>query len=136
MMRWQKWLDEASQYMRAASNERGELTRFSSPILYNLLGMSLESAVMAILDFHTLLPENHTFYDLVTALEQLHPLEPALRETILRFEQNQQLCSLIEYQRSELSREELEEFAAAVKPIVTLAYQVCVHSTPPSPVGA
>jgi hypothetical protein len=130
MMNWHKWLDEASQYLRAARSEEGALTRFSAPILYNLLGMSLESAVMAILDFHTMLPDNHTFYDLLAGLEQVHPLEPALRETILRFEQNQQLCSLIEYQRSELSREELEEFASAVVHLVALAQRICARPSP------
>ena len=59
---WSIWLREAHQYLKAGKNEK---KRFDNSILYNLLAMSLEKFVMAILGYNLMLPVNHKFTDLV-----------------------------------------------------------------------
>ena len=123
-LNWQTWLKNGDQYLNAATPKTPK-SRFGTDIRYNLLSMSLEGYIMAILDFHNDLPLNHTFYDLVTALETIMPLDETLKKRILRYENIQSICSIEKYHRSDPTEEELDDLKGAIVEISKMAHQAC-----------
>lgn len=121
---WRKWLKNGDQYLKAAT-PKGEKSRFDANIRYNLLSMSLEGYVMAILDYHDSLPENHTFTDLVAGLESVVNIDENLKRRILSFENIQSICSIDKYHRSKPTEEDLIGLKAAVMEIGDLAHITC-----------
>ncbi len=118
---WRKWLKNGDQYLKAAT-PKGETSRLGPDIRYNLLSMSLEGYIMAILDFYNDLPENHTFFDLVNALERVMPIDERLKQRILKYENIQSICSLETYHRSAPTEEELTDLRGAIVEIGTMAH--------------
>lgn len=54
-LNWQTWLVKGDQYLRA-SKSGSNTNRFGTEIVYNLLSMSLEVYIMAVLDKNHALP--------------------------------------------------------------------------------
>ena len=125
-LNWQRWLKDADQYMKAATPREGK-SRFGAEIRYNLLSLSLEGYIMAILDFHHQLPDNHTYTDLITALETVWPVTESLKKKILQYENIQSICSVEKYHRSSPSEEELKDLKEAIVEIGMIAHATCVH---------
>lgn len=123
-LNWQTWLDQGDKYMKAASPKTGK-SKFNNDILYNLVSMSLESYIMAILDFHQSLPDNHTYTDLMTALETVVDVDSGLKERILKYENIQSICSIEKYHREPPTDDELIDLKAAIEAVGELAYQQC-----------
>lgn len=122
-LNWKTWLHNGDQYLKASGST--QKARFNTDIGYNLLGMSLEGYVMAILDIHNSLPENHTFTDLMDALETVCCITPELRQRILKYESIQSICSVDKYLRENPSAEAVNELREAVEEIGQLAHYVC-----------
>jgi len=122
-LNWETWLKNGDQYLKAAGTSNN--SRFETDIVYNLLGMSLEGYVMAILDIHNSLPENHTFTDLMNALETVCPVNIELRKRILDYENIQSICSVEKYHRQKPAKHEVHELRKAVKEIGSLAHKIC-----------
>lgn len=120
---WEKWLKNGDQYLKASGSSRK--MRFDTDIVYNLLGLSLEGYVMAILDAHNSLPENHTFTDLMDALDSVCPIDPELRASILKYESLQSICSVDKYLRQKPTVEAVNELRHSVEQIGQLAHKVC-----------
>ena len=121
---WKKWLQNGDQYLSAAT-PRVEKSRFGPDLQYNLLSMSLEGYVMAIMDFHDALPENHTYTDLISSLETVAELDQGLKSRILKYENLQSICSIEKYYRSSPTEEELEDLRDAVATIGSMAHETC-----------
>ncbi|WDP92505.1 MAG: hypothetical protein HUN04_23385 [Desulfobacter sp.] len=121
---WKIWLRNGEQYFTAAC-PKGKKSRFKADLQYNLLSMSLEGYVMAISDYYNWLPDNHTYTDLMTALERLVPLDPDLKAQVLRHESIQDICSIEDYHRSQPTEKMLDELKGAVAQIGRLARQTC-----------
>jgi hypothetical protein len=121
---WQTWLKNGDQYLKAAT-PKTKKSRFSAAIRYNLLSMSLEGYIMAILDYHKNLPLNHTYFDLVTALETIMPIDETLKNRILQYENIQSICSIEKYHRSDPTEEELDDLKGAIFEISTMSHQTC-----------
>ena len=125
VMDWKKWLRQGNQYLKAVGND-GRKSRFGTDIRYNLLSMSLESYVMAILDFHQNLPDNHTYTDLIAGLERVMPVEAELKNRILKYENIQTICSIEKYHRDTQPEEtDLKDLRSAILQIQKMAYQTC-----------
>ncbi|MGB5157150.1 MAG: hypothetical protein WBN77_06900 [Desulfobacterales bacterium] len=122
---WRKWLKNGDQYLKAAT-PKGEKSRFGADIRYNLLSMSLEGYVMAILDYHKKLPDNHTFIDLINGLETVMPIDETLKKRILQYENIQSICSIEKYHRSSPTKEELDDLKGAITEISMIAHKTCV----------
>ena len=118
-LNWQTWLKNGDQYLKAAT-PRGPKSRFGPGIRYNLLSMSLEGYIMAMLDYHRNLPDNHTFFELIAGLERVMPVNDALKKRILRYENIQSICSIEKYHRSDPSEEDLADLKAAITEISTI----------------
>lgn len=124
-LNWETWLKNGDQYLKAAT-PAGKKSRFGTDIRYNLLSMSLESYIMAILDYNGTLPDNHTFIDLITALEKVMPVDEKLRERILKYESIQSICIIEEYTRSDPSEEDIDDLRGAILEISRLAHDNCL----------
>ena len=121
---WETWMKNGNQYFKAACPE-GKTSRFSADLRYNLLSMSLEGYVMAISGYHNCLPDNHTYTDLMAALERVIPLDPSLKARVLRHESIQEICSVENYHRSHPEEDALAELTSAVSSIGELARRIC-----------
>ena len=121
---WKTWLKNGDQYFKAAC-PKGKKSRFTPELRYNLLSMALEGYAMAISDYFDMLPDNHTYTDLMDALERVIPLDPALRKKILAHESFQSICSLDEYQRSIPGEAALLDLTSAICEVAHLAHETC-----------
>lgn len=121
---WKTWLTRGDQNLRSAI-PKGEKSKFGTSIRYNLLSMSFEDFSMAMLDYHNSLPDNHTYTDLMNALEKYVPVSEDLKKRILKYESIQSICSVAKYQRNDPTEEEIADLTGAVQEIKELAYQVC-----------
>lgn len=128
-LNWRKWLKNGDQYLKAAT-PKGEKSRFVAGIRYNLLSMALEGYIMAILDFHSSLPDNHTYTDLVAGLGSVVPIDEDLKKRILSYENIQSVCSIDKYYRNEPTEEELTGLKTAVTEIGEMAHRICAPVFP------
>ncbi len=124
-LNWRTWLDYGDKYLKGVAPE-GKKSRLGPDIRYNLLSMSLESYIMAILDVHHTLPDNHTYSDLIYALEKVMPLDKGLKERILKYENIQSICSIEKYHTSSPSEQDLIELRSALGEIKVLAHETCL----------
>lgn len=125
---WNMWLREGRQYLKAGGGEKG---KFNNSILYNLLAMSLEKFVMAILGFNMAMPVNHTFTDLLYSLEKLYNIDKNLKDTILKLESVQEICSFEDYVRNDVSNENIKIMRDSVKKIESMANEICIEDRAP-----
>lgn len=123
-MNWSTWLRNGDQYMKAAT-PKGKKSRFGTAIRYNLLSLSLEGYCMAILDYHRKLPDNHTYTDLMDALDVVIPVKQELKEQILKYENIQTICAIDRYFRQDPTEEELDDLQDAITAIGKMAHDTC-----------
>jgi hypothetical protein len=123
-LNWQTWLKHGDQYLNAAT-PKSTRSRFGADIRYNLLSMSLEAYIMAMLDYHHTLPENHTYIDLMDALETVMSIDQSLKDRILQYENIQSICSLEKYHRSAPTEEELDDLKGAIIEMSMVAHTTC-----------
>jgi len=123
-LNWETWLKNGDQYLSAAT-PKSTRSRFGANIRYNLLSMSLEGYIMAILDYHHNLPHNHTYIDLIAALETVMPVAETLKSRILQYENIQSICSIEKYHRSDPTEEELDDLKGAIIEISMMAHETC-----------
>ena len=121
---WTTFLKQGDQYFKAAT-PKGEKSKFNNDTRYNLLSMSLEGYIMAILDFHQNLPDNHTYTDLIYGLERVVSLDADLKERILKYESLQSICSIDKYHREPPTDEELTDLYGAIAKIKDMAHAEC-----------
>ena len=122
---WRIWIAQGDQYFKAAAPE-GRKSKLNAAIRYNMLSMAFEGYVMAITDFYKNLPENHTYTDLLNALDQVQPIDASLKERILRYENIQSICSIEKYHTVDPSEEDLEDLEGAIREIAVIARRTCV----------
>ncbi len=123
---WKTWIEHGNLYIKSCTPRNDKPKFFRPSIRYNLLSMAFESYVMGILDYHKTLPENHTYTDLVYALEKVIPLEIGLKNRILKYESIQSICSMDKYIIKEPTEYELTDLYSAVKEISVMAGKICV----------
>lgn len=123
-LNWELWLKEGDQYLGAAT-PKGKSSKFGSEIRYNLLSMSMEKYIMAMLDFHQTLPDNHTYTDLFDALDKVMEIDPELKDRILKYENIQSICSIEKYHTEAPSETELDDLHGAIVELNDLAHKTC-----------
>lgn len=121
-LNWNTWLEEGDQYLKAY----GTNNKFGTEIRYNLISMSFEAYTMAILDFYGSLPENHTYSDLMYALETVVTIDKTLKERILKYENIQSICSIEKYHTEKPKEEELIDLKGAIIEISKMAHEICI----------
>lgn len=123
-LNWNSWLLQGDQYLKAITPKSGK-SRFDTVVRYNMISMSLEAYVMAIMDFHKTLPQNHTYTDLLIGLETVIQLDENLKNRILKYENIQSICSIEKYHAVAPTEEELIDLKGAVIEISTMAHTIC-----------
>ncbi|MFI1772766.1 hypothetical protein [Thalassobellus citreus] len=123
-LNWRTWLLEGDQYLKASTPKSG-VSRFGPEVRYNLISMSLEAYIMAIMDFYKKLPQNHTYSDLIRGLETVITLDEKLKNRILRYENIQSICSIEKYHTTAATEVELIDLKGAVVEISAIAHRVC-----------
>lgn len=124
-LNWKSWLLQGDQYLKASSPKTGK-SRFGTVIRYNMISMSLEAYIMAIMDFHKTLPQNHTYTDLLIGLETVVQLDENLKKRILKYENIQSICSIEKYHTVAPTEDELIDLKEAIIEISTMAHTICV----------
>jgi hypothetical protein len=125
---WKTWLKHGDQFFKGSTPKSGKVSILGPVIRYNMMSMALESYVMGILNCYSTMPDNHTFTDLVNALDQVIKLDPVLKQQILKHENIQSICSVDKYQRRAPGEDELAELYAAITEIKDIAHSVCNKS--------
>lgn len=123
-LNWRTWLIQGDQYLKASTPKSG-VSRFGTEVRYNLISMSLEAYIMAIMDFHKTLPQNHTYTDLIIGLETVCPLDETLKNRILQYENIQSICSIEKYHTVAPTEDELVDLKGAIIEISTMAHRIC-----------
>ena len=123
-LNWETWIKQGDQYLKA-SIPKNNKSRFGTEIRYNLLSMSMESYIMAMLDFHKTLPDNHTYTDLISALEIIVPIDEKLKTRILKYENIQHICSIDKFHINKPTEEEIFDLKEAIEEIGKIAHKVC-----------
>ena len=124
-LNWKTWIKQGDQYLKADTPKNG-VHKFNPEIRYNVLSMALEAYVMAILDFHDSLPDNHTYTDLIYALEKVVPIDERLKKQILDYENIQSICSIEKYHRTAPTSQELAVLKEAIIEISEMAHNICI----------
>ena len=94
-------LTEGEGFFRVVEGSHRKPEVFTPEIVHNLLCMAMEKFAMSILLRMGVLPDNHTFSDLVTALKQHIPIAGEVEEALLTLDEESDLCSL-EIRRSRI----------------------------------
>ena len=126
-LNWKTWMIHGDQYLKGSVPKDGKVSILGPVIRYNLMSMALESYVMGILDYYDSMPNNHTFTDLMEALELKVKIDRELKELILKHENIQSICSIDKYARREPTEQELNELSAAVNKICEMAHGICIN---------
>ena len=121
---WRDWLEHGRQYEQVGIGKSGD-SKLSPTIVYNLFSMSLESYCMAILDYHGTLADNHTFTDLMDALETVCDVDPKFKLRILTLEKSQQICAFDDFVIAQVDSIVNREFQDVVKIIGRMARLEC-----------
>ena len=124
-LNWKTWLTRADQYLNSAS-PRGKKSKFNPSIRYNLLSMSLENYIMAILDFYDTMPTNHTYTELIEGLETVLDVDDNLKRRLLKYENIQSICSLEKFHIRQPSEEDLVDLRNAILQMGALAHETCL----------
>lgn len=117
------FLKEGDDYLRVVhtSGHRPEL--FTPEIVFNVLSMSLEKLIMALVTHSGCLPENHTFRELSEACHAVEPLDERDRELLISLDDHNNLCSLEVFQQILPNKERMSAFIALAERFQALAHQ-------------
>ncbi|MDQ1770384.1 hypothetical protein GQR60_03490 [Labilibaculum sp. A4] len=126
-LNWNRWMQDGDQFLKGAT-PKGKKSILGNTVRYNMLSMSLEGYIMAILDYHQNMPQNHTYSDLIYGLEEVMPIDATLKKRILKYENIQSICSLEKYHRSEPTDEDLVDLFGAIQEISKIAHETCIES--------
>lgn len=91
---WPDYLREGQEFLATAHNACAKgRTAFTPEILYNLVAMSIEKLIMAMLMKSGNLPYNHTMHDLVDSMEDFLPGElKGLGDELKALDAFQEIC--------------------------------------------
>jgi hypothetical protein len=121
-----QYLKEGRQYLMASCGKEGRPSTFSNAIRYNLMALSIEKNMMAILAQYNDLADNHTFSDMISSVERHIDLPTDLKDELLALESLQTICSVIEYHRAEPDDDSIARLSEACKRINSMAESLCI----------
>ncbi len=118
---------EGEQFLRTASaGWRRRRDVFTPSIIYNLTAMAIERFIMFALVRFGLMPDNHTMYDLVNAMEEHFPgLLGETGEELLWMGGFQEICSLSIFKISSPAAEDIPRMIDAAARVRELVCDVC-----------
>lgn len=125
MDEYDKFLTEGIQFLKAAQGKDGKPSKLAADIRYNLLALSLEKCMMAILLYNHDMADNHTFTDLLNSVVRHVEIPPVIANEIAALEQVQSICNVYEYHREIPSDIVVARLASVALYIKDLATGIC-----------
>jgi len=122
---WDEFEKQGRQYLKAALGKDGKPSKLSNDIRYNLLALSLEKSMMAVIMFNGDLADNHTFGDLLHSLERHVYIPATIHDEITSLEQVQSICNVFEYHREMPSDPVVERMITAAEYMAACAKGIC-----------
>ncbi len=116
---------EADQYLKTAVGGLKRETVFTPEILYNILGMAIEKYCMSLLYYMGSMPANHTFLDLVAAMNIVVSLPEDLEEELKELQGYQEICSLSAYARKAPDRTAILEMIGTTRKLESFVKTTC-----------
>lgn len=105
---YMSYWEDACKYLRVAKGGLKRPKVFTTDILYNLLGLSIEKYFMAALVSHGDMADNHTFSDLINSAERIGPVDNSLAKRLKEAETYQNICPAFDgYMRKDIPKEEI-----------------------------
>ncbi|MCK9169913.1 MAG: hypothetical protein M0P01_05815 [Treponema sp.] len=118
---WDKMYASGNGYRKTAHNAQKRPTVFTPSIVRNICAMGIESYFMAVFMHRGLLPRNHTMRDLLDDAEKFITIDPVLRKTMLKIDDQMQLCSLDNIKLTDPSPDDIPLFIKALDDVAAVA---------------
>lgn len=125
MSEYDSFLTEGKQFLMAAQGKDGKPSKLAADIRYNLLALSLEKSMMAILLYNHDMADNHTFTDLLNSVVRHVEIPQVIADEIAALEQVQSICNVYEYHREIPSEIVVARLASVALFIQDLASRIC-----------
>lgn len=116
--------EEAEGFFRCVKNGERRKSVFTIELRFNLLTMAIEKYFMTIFMKHGILPENHTFTDMCSCMDQLTPLNEAIQESLFAMDRKLFLCNLSTIINETPKKDEFEVFVSTGDYLRNLASDV------------
>jgi hypothetical protein len=111
---WEKMYLSGKGYRKTVKNAQNRKDVFTPSIIRNICALGIESYFMAVFMHRGILPHNHTMQDLLDDAEKLFPVDPALKKTMLKIDDQMQLCSLDNFKLTDASADDVAAFIKAL----------------------
>lgn len=120
---YQEFLKEGDQYFQAALGGSRLGNKFSPEVLFHMAAMGMEKHLMALLMAKGTMPDNHSFYDFIAALERLDLLTPDMKSRMLWMEAKHPLCALVLTEKKPFSSADIPVFMETALIIQNFVYE-------------
>jgi hypothetical protein len=129
---WDKMYASGRGYKKTAHNAQNRPAVFTPAIVRNICAMGIESYFMAVFMHRGLLPHNHTMSDLLDDAEKLFPIDPVLKKTMLKIDDQMQLCSLENFKLTDPIPGDIPTFLKALDDVAAIADNELNSDTEPA----
>lgn len=129
MDEWKKFLAESRQYLKAVQGKNGKPSKLLNDIRYNLLALSVEKSVMALLMYNNDMADNHTFSDLLSSVSKYVTIPVTIRDELLDLEKTQTICNVYEYHRGIPTDMVVSRLMLVAEYLIELAIQTCTKES-------
>ena len=105
---WETYLNHGEEFFNCARDGYGNPKKFNEDALFNLAAMAIEKYSIGFLMKNAILPEGHTFHEIVASLNSVTPLPDGLSEEISGLDKYQAaFCSLEIFRPDPVTREDI-----------------------------
>jgi len=122
---WKKMYEAGAGYRKTAHSAQLRSAVFTPSLIRNICAMGIEAYFMAVFMQRGTLPHNHTMRDLLDDAEKIISIDPALKETMLKIDDQMQLCSLDNIKMVDASAEDALLFIKAIDDVAAIAEREC-----------
>jgi hypothetical protein len=117
------FIKEANEYYKVAVGGVKRKKVFTNEILYNLISISIEKYFMGFLTSKNQLPKCHTLKNMINEVKTLVEVKESIVQKMYYFDDVQQICSIIDYNRKTISDHDIDEMISVLGEIKDLVDQ-------------
>lgn len=122
---WKDFFQEGKQFLNATTGKNGRPSKLANDIRYNLLALSVEKSIMALLRFNNDMADNHTFSDLLHSVSGYVLIPGTIKDELLELEKTQTICNVWEYHRAIPTDQEVTRLTIVAEYLLELANRTC-----------
>ena len=136
MDEWKNFLNEGKQFLQATTGKNGNPSKLSNDIRYNLLALSVEKSMMALLLFNHDMADNHTFSDLLHSVSGYVMIPGTIQDELRELEKTQTICNVYEYHRAIPTDQEVTRLTIVAEYLFELATRTCTDAAVDTATGS